>query len=42
MKSSETFNQFFINTVDALDIPDNNVLLTAADNLIDPVEIALK
>ena len=39
---ADTFNQFFINTVDALDIPDNNILLNATDNLIDSVEIALK
>ena len=39
---AETFNSFFINSVESLDIVENNALLTFTGDLTDPVKIALK
>ena len=39
---AETFNNFFKNSVAALDIDDNKSLLTKTGNLKDPVQIALQ
>ena len=39
---AEIFNNFFIRTVDKLEIPENKVLLNKTENLSNPVEIALK
>ena len=38
----EICNSFFINSVESLDLNDNNSLLTFTGDLIDPVMIALK
>ena len=39
---AETFNKYFINSVNSLDIAENKVLLTDMADLTDPVNIALK
>jgi hypothetical protein len=39
---AETFNKFFINAVDSLDLAENKILLTSTEDLTDPVKIALK
>ena len=39
---AETFNTFFIDSVESLDITENKVLLNDAGDLKDPVKIALK
>ena len=39
---AEIFNQFFINSVNSLEITKNKLLISNTDNLNDPVEIALK
>ena len=39
---AETFNKFFIDSVESLDITENKVLLNDTGDLKDPVKIALK
>ena len=39
---AETFNNFFINSVESLDINENKCLLKATGNITNPVKIALK
>ena len=39
---AETFNNFFINSVDSLNISENKVLLSSTDDLTDPVKIVLQ
>lgn len=41
-KITETFNTFFIEAVDSLELVDNRVLQTSIGTLTDPVKIALK